>query len=343
MDGFGRFDHKAAWTDPRFSMGHPFGGPLDQKRVRIIRFGRDMNTGSTLRRSPAFFLSARWHLCWLSWGLWGLAACDVTSAPPIEIHAATKRATERMEPLPLRVPDSTSIPADETGLRIRRGKVLAERTQEELPEHVGNGFHCTSCHLQSGTQANAAPWVGVRARYPQHRNRSGHQVNLEDRVNDCFVRSMNGTALAPDSEEMQSLLAYMDWLSIDYPPGAKVQGQGIPRLRIDRAPDEKRGESLYLQKCSACHGVDGAGLSPGGVYAFPAVWGEKSFNIGAGMARLYTAAGFIRHNMPLGAAGSLSDDDAFDIAAYFAFRPRPDFARKDMDWPDGQRPLDARY
>jgi thiosulfate dehydrogenase len=261
-------------------------------------------------------------------------------APAAAMQAVSSQEVMLM---PLQAPDASTIPATVEGEKIRRGKYLLEHTVEELPENVGNGLHCTSCHLEAGTKANAAPWIGVRARYPKYRARSGTWVTLEKRINDCFERSMNGKALATEDAAMGAMVAYMDWLSAAYEPGTKVEGQGIPRLVLDRQPDLKRGEMLYAQKCSACHGVSGEGLSPNGAYAFPALWGEHSYNIGAGMARLYTAAGFIKHNMPLGAGGTLSDDEAFDIAGYFAFQPRPDFPGKAKDWPKGKRPSDARY
>jgi thiosulfate dehydrogenase len=76
---------------------------------------------------------------------------------------------------------------------------------------------------------------------------------------------------------------------------------------------------------------------------FPALWGPRSFNIGAGMARLNTAAAFIKSSMPLGQGGSLTNQEAYDIAAYFTQQPRPDFKKKSQDWPKGDKPPDARY
>lgn len=270
----------------------------------------------------------------------GCEAGQSDLGPETATHAISCRSVAVM---PLRVPAESAIPVTSEGEQIRRGKYLLEHTAEELPENVGNGLHCTSCHLDAGTKANAAPWVGVRARYPKYRDRSGTWVTLEDRINDCFERSMNGKALAPEDAAMGAMVAYMDWLSASYEPCTKVKGQGIPRMVMNRKPDLKRGETLYAQKCSSCHGVSGEGLAPNGTYAFPALWGDNSYNIGAGMARLYTAAGFIKHNMPLGAGGTLSDDEAYDIAGYFAFQPRPDFPGKSQDWPKGKRPPDARY
>jgi thiosulfate dehydrogenase len=47
--------------------------------------------------------------------------------------------------------------------------------------------------------------------------------------------------------------------------------------------------------------------------------------------------------MPLGRGNTLSDKEAFDVAAYFTHQPRPDFAAKARDWPRGDKPADAPY
>jgi thiosulfate dehydrogenase len=61
------------------------------------------------------------------------------------------------------------------------------------------------------------------------------------------------------------------------------------------------------------------------------------------MARVYTAAGFIRHAMPLSAPGSLSDRQAQEVAAYINAQPRPAYPRKAEDYPGAPIPPDAVY
>lgn len=56
---------------------------------------------------------------------------------------------------------------------------------------------------------------------------------------------------------------------------------------------------------------------------FPAVWGDNSYNWGAGIARIFTAASFIHMNMPLGKPGSLSEQEAWDVAVYINSHERP--------------------
>jgi thiosulfate dehydrogenase len=243
-----------------------------------------------------------------------------------------------------KVPDESTIPTGLLGDAIRRGKLLVTRTQEELPENVGNGLHCTSCHLQEGTQPNAGPWVGVIGMFPEHRARNAKVNTIDERINDCFERSMNGKALPPDGPEMTAIIAYMTWLSRDVPVGREVDGRGFKRIEPAPIPDREHGEEVYATRCASCHGADGGGVSgPDGSYGFPALWGDRSFNIGAGMARLHTAAAFVKWKMPLGQGGTLTDQDAYDVADYFIHQPRPDFSGKEHDWPQGGKPDDARY
>jgi thiosulfate dehydrogenase len=240
--------------------------------------------------------------------------------------------------------DLSKMKDDSNSESITRGFEYVTKTYKLLPEFTNAKMNCTSCHLNSGTQANAGPWVGIMGRFPQYRDRSGKEDTLSDRVNDCFERSLNGKRLPDDHPAMRDILNYMSWLSKDYPPKAKIKGIGMPKLVLDRKPDLSRGEVIYSSKCVSCHQQNGQGLfSPEGNMMFPALWGEKSFNIGAGMARLYTAAGFVKHNMPFGQGNSLTDDEAFDVAAYFSQKDRPDFLKKSFDWPKGKKPKDARY
>src|SRR5262245_64887411 len=133
--------------------------------------------------------------------------------------------------------------------------------------------------------------VGLWGVFPEYRSRNAQINALQDRVNDCFERSMNGKPLPYNSDEMRGILAYIWWLSTDVPTGAEVRGRGFARVRVGRPPDELRGQAIYAEKCAVCHGPDGQGREgPNGGYLFPALWGPKSFNIGAGMARLDNAA-----------------------------------------------------
>jgi len=257
-------------------------------------------------------------------------------------------------PIPFSVPKVSDIPRGEKGDAILLGRRLMSETKRLLPDHVGAEMNCSSCHLLAGKVPFGSPFLGTSRAFPQYNPRAGREVTLAERVNGCFLRSMNGTPLPAESREMKAFLAYMEWLSEGLPPGKgklPIQGTGIGKINTDLVPDPVNGRRIYDRDCVTCHGSNGEGLTDSqGEYVFPPLWGDKSFNLGAGMARTYTAAAFVYRNMPLahgmngllGQGGALTEQEAVDVAEYFSHQPRPDFPAKAKDWPKGGRPKDAR-
>ena len=246
-------------------------------------------------------------------------------------------------PAPFTVPADSTIPGGPEGAAVRLGKSLITDTRRLLPGNAGNGLDFSNCHLGAGTKEGAGPFVGLWGMFPEYASRDGRIDSMQQRVNDCFERSMNGKALALASREMNAILMYIQWLSTGVPVGEEVVGRGMGEVNTDLKPNAVHGRQVYAEKCASCHGVNGSGTpNPAGGYVFPPVWGEASFNVGAGMARTYTAAAFIKHNMPLGQGGSLSDQDAIDVAQYMAHQPRPAYAAARSDYAKGMKPKDAR-
>jgi thiosulfate dehydrogenase len=244
---------------------------------------------------------------------------------------------------PFAPPAPSTISPGPLGDAIWFGRKTAEQTSASVKANVGAALSCTSCHLQGGRTPNASPWVGLWGVYPEYDARSGRVITLGDRINECFRRSMNGKPLALDSVAMRGLLSYIWWLSKDVPTGVSVVGRGLTNIEAPRPADPVKGQTLYTGKCAACHGEAGQGVTGAdGQVVFPALWGSRSFNVGAGMARLDTAAAFVKAKMPLGGL-AISDQEAYDVAAYFTRQPRPDFKAKKGDWPNGDKPKDARY
>ena len=243
----------------------------------------------------------------------------------------------------IKMPDESTIPDDEYGAAVRRDLQLANHTDKELPNNVGNQLNCTSCHLGNGSEVYAAPWNNMPSVYPIYSSRAGRVNTIQERINGCFDRSMNGKALDLDSDDMNAIVSYMSWLSQDMPFGVSPEGRGFVKVNKELEPNPETGKKLFAEKCSVCHGADGEGqYNDDGTYLYPAVAGDKSFNDGAGMARTYTAAAFIKGKMPFGQGNTLSDQEAVDIAAYFTHLPRPVKANKDKDWPNGDAPKDVR-
>ena len=236
----------------------------------------------------------------------------------------------------LRAPNGELVPAGDMGRSILRGHAILAATRDSLPQHVGSSLRCISCHLGDGRRENALPLTGVYARFPQYRSRAATVQRLEDRINDCFLRSLNGTALAFDDPAMRDIIAYLAFIS----RGVPITDPAPQVATGPTAGDTIAGSRVFVAQCARCHGTDGGGtVAP----LYPPLWGAKSFNIGAGMARVRTASAFVKHNMPFDMPGSLTDVDALNVAAFVMSRPRPDFAGKEKDWPRGDAPPDAPY
>ncbi|MFO0700822.1 MAG: c-type cytochrome [Nitrospira sp.] len=235
-------------------------------------------------------------------------------------------------------PSPETIPGDLRGEQIRLGYKMIVDTQEYGKRYVGNALTCTNCHLDGGLNPNSASFIGISRLYPQYLERAGRQLTLADRINECFERSMNGKPLPPDSVKLTAIVAYIEWLSKNVPPGSAVPWRGIPRLISTHQPNPINGKKVFEKKCVFCHGSDGQGTM-----AAPPLWGPRAYNIGADMARTSVAASFIKANMPRGWGWTVTDDEAFDVAAYINAQPRPDFPNKRHDWPNGGKPTDAPY
>jgi len=235
-------------------------------------------------------------------------------------------------------PSPDTIPGDQRGDAIRMGYLMVVDTQAYGKRYVGNALNCTNCHLDAGLNPNAASFVGVSTLYPQHDPRTNRVMSLEDRINDCVERNMNGTPIPLESTRLSAVVAYIEWLSQNVPRGSAVPWRGISRITSIRPPDPANGKNVFDKKCGFCHGTDGQGSM-----AAPPVWGPRSYTIGADMARVGVAASFIKANMPRGWGWTVTDDEAFDVAAYINGQPRPDFPGKANDWLKGGKPEDVPY
>jgi len=235
-------------------------------------------------------------------------------------------------------PSPETIPPGLRGEQIRMGYEVVARTQQYAKRYVGNKLNCTNCHLDAGLNPNAASFVGLSVQYPEYSARLGRNVTLAERINECFERSLNGKPLPPDSSKLQAVIAYIEWLSQNVPPGSTVGWRGIARISPIRLPDATRGKAVFSKKCFFCHGTDGQGTM-----AAPPLWGPDSYSIAAEMARISVAAAFIKGNMPRAWGWTVTDTDAFDVAAYINSQPRRDLHGKESDWPKGGKPDDSPY
>jgi thiosulfate dehydrogenase len=221
-------------------------------------------------------------------------------------------------------PEEGAIPDNDFGAMIRLGRDVFTNTPKYAPDYSGNGLSCVNCHLDRGRLADSAPLWAAYVSYPAYRAKTKSVSTFEERLQGCFRYSMNGKQPPAGSKELTALVTYSYWLATGAPTATKLAGAGYLKLPAPaQAPDYARGAKVYEANCAVCHGANGEGTKSGERYAFPPLWGNDSFNWGAGMHRIDTAAGFIKANMPLGRGGSLSDQDAWDVAAFVDGHDRP--------------------
>jgi thiosulfate dehydrogenase len=216
---------------------------------------------------------------------------------------------------------------------------------------ITNGMNCQNCHLDAGTKPFGNNYGAVSSMYPQFRARSGGLETIVKRVSDCMERSLDAVkAVDSNSKEMKAIIAYMHWLGEGVPGKHKPKGSGIMDIPLlDRAADPEKGKTVYITKCRSCHGADGQGQlssKADSFYTYPPLWGQHSYNTAAGLFRISRFAGYVKNNMPFGTtyyAPQLTDEEAWDVAAFVNSQPRPVKVFKE-DWPDiSKKPVDHPF
>jgi thiosulfate dehydrogenase len=247
-----------------------------------------------------------------------------------------------------------TITGEERQLVIYGGDIIANTSRYFGPHGsvaaISNGMNCQNCHLNAGKRNWGNNYSAVFSTYPKFRERSGSIETIYKRVSDCFERSLNGSAPDSNGREYKAIFAYIKWLGRDVKKGIKPVGCGIEKLPVlDRAADPVKGKLVFDAKCASCHGANGAGQlnqNENG-YIYPPLWGEHSYNIGAGLFRLSNFAGYVKSNMPFNLAShsdpQLTTEEAWDVAAFVNSQPRP---TRDLskDWPDiSKKPFDHPF
>lgn len=259
----------------------------------------------------------------------------------------------------------TSLDQSKLSKEIQFGYRLFTNTPAEAARFVPSEVSCNNCHLNGGQRERAMPLVAISGVFPEYNRRAGRLISLNDRIVDCFLRSENATGKlerdadgnvvgvtpeslpTPTSREVMALAAYLNWISRDNPIGKSPSWRGqntipqaslIPVEKLDKA----KGEAIYRERCTSCHGPEGQGVFVGDKRPGP-LWGPGSWNDGAGAARVYTLAGIIRYTMPYLDPGNMTDEDAQNVAAFITSQPRPSFPFKDRDYLVDPLPVDAVY
>jgi thiosulfate dehydrogenase len=295
-------------------------------------------------------------------GWMGLAACSSIPAPPTSrpspyvmsgplVSSRTTMVTAWFIPKnPLTNP---SLDKSTLSNEIRWGFRIFTDTPHEAPQFAPGKMSCNNCHLNGGQRERSLPLVAVAGMFPEYNRRSGRLYSLGDRIVDCFLRSENATGAreadlpTTTSKEVLAVQAYLTWLAQGSEIGKNPSWRGqnaidsshlIPITKLDF----RRGEALFNEHCTNCHGDDGQGIAIGDKRPGP-LWGPDSWNDGAGAARVYTLAGIIRYSMPYLDPGRLSDEEALQVAAFIDSKPRPSYPFKQQDYRTEKLPVDSVY
>jgi thiosulfate dehydrogenase len=311
--------------------------------------GKDPLSRSQFHRQMVLLQQMRWVLSLLALAMtgtglaaWYLETTQKTAADA-EIRAGLQPQYDRSKIW--EAPDPYLAETDEHAALIAYGRDLVARTQDYFGEkglvRPGsiNGMNCQNCHLDAGSKPYGNNYFAVNSTYPQMRPRSGSLETIPKRINDCFERSLNGQPLDTTGREMRAIVAYMQWLGTGIPKGEKPTGSGLAEVPfLDRPADPGKGQKIYAEKCASCHGADGQGMpiAADSPRDYPPLWGDKSYNEAAGLFRLSRFAAYVKANMPFGASyqnPQLSDEEAWDVAAFVNSQPRPKHPFLQTDWP----------
>jgi len=247
-------------------------------------------------------------------------------------------------------------PAGELGRMVKLGEEILNKTDTHplTKDMVGNKLQCKSCHLagsdgKPGTGDGIGTFIGTATAFPAYQKKYQTIQTLQDRINNCFPRSMSGKRPIIDTEASLAMAAYITWLSDGMPMHMDAKRPCGPKNTERWGGGNKKfaaiqkkathenylaGKKIYEAQCASCHGKNGEGMG-----TFPGLWGQDkegnwlAYNAGAGLAQPHKAANWIQANMPLGQGGTLSDQEAADVALYVVAQPRADFDLKNGLFP----------
>jgi thiosulfate dehydrogenase len=213
---------------------------------------------------------------------------------------------------------------------IRWGFRIFTNTPGEA--HSSRQRSCANCHLNAGQRERSLPLVGVAGMFPEYNARAARLISLPDRVVDCFLRSENAAGrmddssggaeaepappvpvLSTSSKEVLAVTAYVTWLSRGYALGANPTWRGRNAIAADKlipvnTLDARGGDLPDRNRVQKADGQESRSATS------QTVVGTGFVERRGGAARAYLAG--IRYSMPGLDPGSLSDEEAQQLAAF---------------------------
>lgn len=242
---------------------------------------------------------------------------------PTQLVLQRKLSRERdvYSKLDLSLVDPAQAPPQIRNL-VEEGYQIIIDTQKNAKAYVGDRLNCTNCHFAGGNTTGGVQGgislVGTAAKYPTFDRSMKRVINLEERINNCFRKSMNGKKVPVEDPIMLALVTYLHWIAKDLPIYGEMPWLGLNMLSTTYQGSPSEGKKIYNIRCSLCHHEDGQGDKNA-----PPLWGKGSFNRKAGFNNPDLLSAFIYWNMPyFENTPILSEQEAKDVASYILSHSR---------------------
>ena len=87
-----------------------------------------------------------------------------------------------------------SIATEEYGRRLvaHTAELLGPDQPDPARRYLASRLNCGSCHLGTGIQPGTLTLLQTTEHFPRFSGRAGAMTDIEDRINECMQRSMNG-------------------------------------------------------------------------------------------------------------------------------------------------------
>jgi sulfur-oxidizing protein SoxA len=142
-------------------------------------------------------------------------------------------------------PDTRAMQDDDAAnpgfLWVRQGGALWTEPTGEVRKS------CADCHGDAATSMR-----GVAARYPAWQPDLGRLLTLDQRINQCRAERQRAPRLAPDSDELLGLSAYVGLQSRGMPVEVDIDGPAQPLFAAGQALFSLRQGQFNLS-CAQCH------------------------------------------------------------------------------------------
>lgn len=161
------------------------------------------------------------------------AACLILGAITVTATIRLNRGPEEAHKIP-------AAATEDYGRRLlaQTPEYLGPDVADPKMRYISSRLSCGSCHLGTGAEPGTLSLPESIHHYPRFAARYGATTTIEDRVNECMQRSMNGKPLPKNSTEMIAITAYIKSLGVEdaasAPARKKADEPRASKLRTGR-------------------------------------------------------------------------------------------------------------